>query len=207
MFIDTHSHLYLGELQHHIPEAISHLRESNFSHTIQIATSIEASQTCINLAHEYGIVKATVGIHPCEAQDIPVEKIPEQLATLENMIQTESDVIVWFGEIGFDHYHLSKNPEEAQVQKTRQIAWFHAQAELAQKYDQLSSFLSCLSIPGLTASKDSRFGILPSYPTLHQNANKLGNISISEYGASFFFERYFTISLISTYDERFSILR
>ena len=94
MFIDTHSHLYLGELQQHIPEAISHLRESNFSHTIQIATSIEASQTCINLAHEYDIVRATVGFHPCEAQDIPVEKIPEQIATLENMIQTEKDVIV-----------------------------------------------------------------------------------------------------------------
>ncbi len=147
MFIDTHSHLYLGELQQHIPEAISHLRESNFSHTIQIATSVEASQTCINLAHEYDIVRATVGIHPCEAQDIPVEKIPEQLATLEKMIIDNRNVttqnwklktenfVVWFGEIGFDHYHLSKNPEEAQAQKARQVTWFHAQAELAEKYD------------------------------------------------------------------------
>ncbi len=36
MFIDTHSHLYLGELQNHIPEAIEHLKNENFSHTIQI---------------------------------------------------------------------------------------------------------------------------------------------------------------------------
>lgn len=140
MLIDTHSHLYLGELQHHIPEAISHLREKNFSHTIQIATSVEASQTCINLAHEYDIVKATVGIHPCEAQDIPAEKIPEQIATLKNMIihdrnSSIQNFVVWFGEIGFDHYHLSKNPKEAEVQKARQVEWFHAQAQLAQKYD------------------------------------------------------------------------
>lgn len=94
MFIDTHSHLYLGELKDHIPEAISHLREGHFSHSIQIATSVEASQICINLAHEYDIVRATVGIHPCEAQDIPVEKIPEQIAALEKMIQDESDSIV-----------------------------------------------------------------------------------------------------------------
>lgn len=135
MFIDTHSHLYLGELQHHIPEAIAHLREKNFSHTIQIGTSVETSQTCINLAHTYDIVRATVGIHPCEAQDIPVEKIPEQIATLEKIIQEEKNVVVWFGEIGFDHYHLSRDPNEAEIQKSRQAEWFHAQAKLAQKYN------------------------------------------------------------------------
>jgi TatD DNase family protein len=89
MFIDTHSHLYLGELQNHISEAIQHLRENNFSHTIQIGTSIETSRTCIELAKKYDIVRATVGIHPCEAQDIPVEKIPEQIHLLEQMIQGE----------------------------------------------------------------------------------------------------------------------
>ena len=94
MFIDTHSHLYLGELQHHIPNAIGHLREKNFSHSIQIGTSVETSQACINLAHTYDIVRATVGIHPCEAQDIPVEKIPEQIAALEKMIQEEKNVVV-----------------------------------------------------------------------------------------------------------------
>lgn len=51
------------------------------------------------------------------------------------MIQSEKNVIVGFGEIGFDHYHLSKNPEEAHIQKSRQIEWFHAQAKLAQKYN------------------------------------------------------------------------
>lgn len=39
------------------------------------------------------------------------------------------------GEIGFDHYHLSTNPEEAKKQISRQISWFHAQADLAKKYN------------------------------------------------------------------------
>ena len=60
MFIDTHSHLYLGELANHIPEAIEHLRNANFTHTIQIGTSVETSQTCIDLARQYDIVRATV---------------------------------------------------------------------------------------------------------------------------------------------------
>jgi TatD DNase family protein len=135
MFIDTHSHLYLGELQNHIPEAIKNLREANFSHTIQIGTSVESSHTCIELAHTYDIVRATVGIHPCEAQDIPIEKIPEQIAELEKMIQNEEKYIAGFWEIGFDYYHLSKNPEEAENQKWRQFEWFHAQAALAKKYN------------------------------------------------------------------------
>jgi TatD DNase family protein len=134
MFIDTHSHLYLGELQNHIPEAIEHLRNENFSHTIQIGTSLETSTTCIELAATYDIVRATVGIHPCEAQDIPVEEIPEQMNTLEKMIQ-DNTTVVGLGEIGFDHYHLSRDADEAEKQKTRQIEWFRAQAEIAKKYD------------------------------------------------------------------------
>lgn len=93
MFIDTHSHLYLGELQNHIPEAIQNLRNENFSHIIQIGTSLETSQICIDLSQRYDIVKATVGIHPCEAQDIETEKIPEQMKILEKMIQENTSVV------------------------------------------------------------------------------------------------------------------
>jgi TatD DNase family protein len=79
-------------------------------------------------------VRATVGIHPCEAQDIDIAKIPEQIAVLEQMIQSEN-IIVGIGEIGFDHYHLSSDKEEAARQKERQIHWFHAQVKLAIKYN------------------------------------------------------------------------
>jgi TatD DNase family protein len=134
MFIDTHSHLYLGELQHHIPEAIQNLRNENFSHSIQIGTSLETSQTCIELAQKYDIIRATVGVHPCEAQDIDTAEIPRQMEMLEKMIQ-ENTKIVGLWEIGFDHYHLSRDEIEAQKQKERQIEWFHAQAEIAKKYN------------------------------------------------------------------------
>lgn len=64
-----------------------------------------------------------------------MEEIPKQIAQLEEMIQKEKTYIVGFGEIGFDHYHLSRNTEEAELQKSRQLKWFHAQAILAKKYD------------------------------------------------------------------------
>ena len=158
MFIDTHSHLYLGELQNHIPEALRHLKEKNFSHTIQIGTSIESSRTCINLAHQYPIIRATVGIHPCEAQDIPVEQIPEQIAELERMIQNEKKYVVGLGEIGFDHYHLSSDAETAEIQKQRQIQWFHTQADLAKKYD-LPVVIHTRNCPQITLSELKASGL------------------------------------------------
>lgn len=136
MFIDTHSHLYLGKLAQNIPEAIEHLKDNNFSHSIQIGTSLESSHICINLAKQYSILKTTIWIHPCEAQDIDVEKIPEAILELEQMILWENrQYIVGIGEIGFDEYHLSQDKPEAELQKIRQKYWFEAQAELAIKYN------------------------------------------------------------------------
>lgn len=93
MFIDTHSHLYLGDLQNHIPEAIQNLKNENFSHSIQIGTSLETSQTCIELSQKYDIIRATVGIHPCEAQDIDTAEIPRQMEMLEKMIQENTEIV------------------------------------------------------------------------------------------------------------------
>lgn len=135
MFIDTHSHLFLWELAHHISEAVEHLKANNFSHSIQIGTSVQSSKTCIELAQKYNILRATIWIHPCEAQDISVEEIPTQIEELENLIKNHRSEIVWFGEIGFDYYHLSSTPEEAEKQKARQFEWFHAQVKIAMKYD------------------------------------------------------------------------
>jgi len=136
MFIDTHSHLFLGNLKDVIPETIRHLQEADFSHSIQVGTSLEASHTCIELAKIYPIIRATIWIHPCEAQNIGEEKIPEYMWELEKILLSEDiKYIVGIGEIGFDEYHLSQDPEEAERQKTRQKLWFTAQAALALKYD------------------------------------------------------------------------
>lgn len=134
------------------------MRENNFSHTIQIGTSVETSQICIDLAHTYDIIRATVGIHPYEAQDIPVEKIPEQIAILEKMIEGEKQSISGFGEIGFDHYHLSRNPKESEIQKVRQIEWFHAQVQLAQKHN-LPVIIHTRNCPQITFTELQKSGL------------------------------------------------
>lgn len=164
MFIDTHSHLYLGRLAKNIPEAIENLRENNFSHTIQIGTSVETSKTCLNLAKEYEIVRATVWIHPCEAQDMSETRISEEIEKLESLILTTrknpetAHHLVGLGEIGFDEYHLSDDLEEAEKQKIRQNLWFHAQADLAKKYD-LPVVIHTRNCPGKTLEELTKSGL------------------------------------------------
>ena len=72
-FIETHSHLYLGRLKDSIPEAVDLMQRSGATDSIQIATNLEKCQTVIDLAYQYDMVHATIGIHPCEAQDLPIE--------------------------------------------------------------------------------------------------------------------------------------
>lgn len=157
MFIDTHSHLYLGKLAQNIPEAITHLQENNFSHSIQIGTSLNTSQTCIDLAQQHPMLRATIGIHPCEAQDIDIAEIPQAISELEKMLLSDDrQYIVGIGEIGFDEYHLSQDTSEAEIQKVRQKYWFEAQAKLALQYN-LPVVIHTRSCPEKTfeALKDS----------------------------------------------------
>jgi Tat protein secretion system quality control protein TatD with DNase activity len=80
MFIDTHSHLYLGELQHHIPEAIQTSQRMAIFLTSYPDWDQSRNVSDVHRAwlKEYDIIRATVGVHPCEAQDIDtVEEIHE----------------------------------------------------------------------------------------------------------------------------------
>lgn len=72
-FVETHSHMYLGRLAGNEDETIDLLQRSGATHSIQVATNISNSQTVIDLAYQYDMIRATVGIHPCEAQGLPVE--------------------------------------------------------------------------------------------------------------------------------------
>lgn len=133
MFIDTHSHLYFKELQDHIPEILSQMEKDAVSYAIQVGTTIETSQYCVDLAKKYSTLRATVWIHPCEAQDMPIEEIPSTIQMLEKFL-IENTSIVWIGEIGLDYYHLSNDSQEKEKQKIAQDLWFWAQLELAKRH-------------------------------------------------------------------------
>ncbi|MDQ5940808.1 MAG: TatD DNase family protein [Candidatus Dependentiae bacterium] len=138
MMIDTHCHLNImadkkpEELlrSEHFPAIEQFLREaaaSNLSYLITVGTSIPESQNCVALAERYQlppIVKATIGVHPCDITQ-PIEEIIRELEAI--ISSPAGKCVVAIGEIGLDYYHQPYDKElQAQV--------FIAQLELAKKH-------------------------------------------------------------------------
>ncbi len=79
----------------------------------------------MELAENFPNIRATVGIHPCDAEEAP-DDVVEQLRRL-----AQSPRVAALGEIGLDYHHLPENPAEVPANKKRQAELFRRQLELA----------------------------------------------------------------------------
>ena len=89
-----------------------------------IGSSIRTSENSVALAEEFPFVIAAVGIHPEDAQEIPVHETDRALARIEELARHEK--VRAIGEIGYE-YHWEP------VDKERQKFFFDAQMEIARR--------------------------------------------------------------------------
>ncbi len=98
---------------------------------ITVGTGLKDWQPYFDLAAQFpGRIDWTVGIHPCsvdETWEDTVKVIPSYFAT--------DPLPVALGEIGLDHFHLPKYPDEAAELKAMQAAAFRTQLSLAYQLD------------------------------------------------------------------------
>lgn len=139
MFIDTHCHLDMivkKEFDTHIDahqmrlvaDVIDEAREHQVEKIITIGTSLIGSANAIAMAKQYPGVYATVGIHPCDAQELGAPGIITMNDTMHRWLkEKEKHKIVAIGEIGLDFYHKPFN-------RRLQEDFFKAQLELAVVY-------------------------------------------------------------------------
>ncbi len=121
--IDTHAHLdepsLVGELQSLLKAA----QENRLSRIITIGTTLESSQKSLQLAREYPIIAAAVGIHP----NYSSEATDRQWAEIVELAKEPHVVAV--GETGLDRYW-----DYAPIDK--QIDYFHRHIELSRELDK-----------------------------------------------------------------------
>lgn len=120
---DSHAHYddeAFAQDRHTIIQLLQHQGVCNI---INVGANIERSKDSIALAAQYPFIYASVGIHPGDVKDAPVDYI-EQLETL-----VQQPKVVAVGEIGLDYYYEDNAPRDVQ------IAFFEAQLQLANKYD------------------------------------------------------------------------
>jgi len=115
MLIDTHAHLDFSEYDPDRDQVVKRAKESGVEIIINIGSSLEGSRGSVELAAKYENIYAVVGVHPHEAQDVPVDvaQIIKDLAKKKK--------VVAIGEIGLD-YFKNFSPADQQRELFRKLA-------------------------------------------------------------------------------------
>lgn len=131
MLIDTHCHLEKAFRKGEGEATLARMEEAGVGRCITIGTSARDWEGYYALAsRERGRVDWTVGIHPADAGD----DWEDQIKTIPTYFATAPEPVA-LGEIGLDHFHLPKYPDEAAEVKQRQERAFASQLGLAFQLD------------------------------------------------------------------------
>lgn len=122
MMIDSHAHYNASAFDEDRDAILRSLPNSGVDAVINIGDNLEASRTCLEMAHDYPFLYAAVGVHPESAEEVT----SDALRKLEEMLSDEKAVAL--GEIGLD-YHYDDVPREVQRRA------FRMQLVLAKRLD------------------------------------------------------------------------
>ncbi len=127
MLIDSHCHLEQFHRKGCFEEILQSAEVAGVGKLITIGTSTRDWDLYRQLASRYpDRIAYTVGLHPTDVED----DWEEQLDQLQEFFKSDLPP-VGIGEIGLDHFHLPKSPQEAGVVKERQVIVFKRQLKLA----------------------------------------------------------------------------
>lgn len=146
MLIDTHCHLDFPDFDPDRELVLKNAVSAGVEAVINVASSLEGSRRAVSLAGSGPGVYASVGVHPHDAKDCPVEAWPE----IEALAVRER--VVAIGEVGLDFYRNLSEP-------VRQVEVFKSFISLAQR----------IKLPLIVHSRlaqDQTLAILREYPGL-----------------------------------------
>ena len=118
MLIDTHCHLDFEDFDRDRDEVIDRAKSAGVGAIINVASSIEGTRRSIELARQYDIVYASIGVHPHEAKTV-TDKVIDEFRDLASgrahlSVPYNSKKVVAVGEVGLDYYrNLSPKDEQA----------------------------------------------------------------------------------------------
>jgi len=124
MLIDTHAHLDFNDFSQDISLVIERARGADVTHIISVGVDLASSHKCIEIAHNYANVYASVGIHPHDASKV---KGNEFIQTIRELIH--KDKVIALGEIGLDYYR-NLSPAEEQKDLFRTFLELHKESGL-----------------------------------------------------------------------------
>ena len=121
MIFDTHAHYDDVQFDSDREELLSSMPDLGVTTIVNVSSTLESCEKCVEFARKYPYVYAAVGVHPDEVGALNEETFAEMEALLDN------DRVVAVGEIGLDYYWDNESHE---LQKK----WFVRQLELARQH-------------------------------------------------------------------------
>lgn len=134
MIFETHAHYDDEQFAGDRGELLAQLPSLGIRKVIDVASTIDSIDQCVELAHTYDHVYAAVGVHPSELTGMDESVIDH----MRELVAWEKTVAI--GEIGLDYY-WEKHADEQQNQRD----WFVRQMELARE----------VSLPVIIHSRDA----------------------------------------------------
>uniref|UniRef100_A0A7V4KCA7 TatD family deoxyribonuclease n=2 Tax=Fervidobacterium pennivorans TaxID=93466 RepID=A0A7V4KCA7_FERPE len=108
--VDTHAHLHMPHFKSDFQDVLE--RTSRLRFVLNVSTSLNDIQPCIDIAKNLGNTYVAIGIHPHDSKDA-FKTGTEYLDTLEKTA-TKVNRVIAIGEIGLDYY---RNLSPVDVQK------------------------------------------------------------------------------------------
>jgi len=140
--IDSHIHLSDPEYDSDIPYIINYMKKMHIK-ACCVSEDLTTSKKTLELATKNNLILPFLGIHPGKAN--------ENLDSVEELINHNSENIAGIGEIGLDSTYVSSDEEFKQ-----QITLFQKQLSLAEKLNKPISIHSRKTL-------DKIYEIIPSY--------------------------------------------
>ena len=129
-YFDSHAHYYderfSEELESGVDTLIGTLLSENVSYIINVGTDPTTSRAAAEQAKRYKNMYTAIGIHPSDTR-FPSD-MDAELLDIEELILDKTNKCVCLGEIGLDYHYPDTDKE-------KQMRYFLAQMELAQKLD------------------------------------------------------------------------
>lgn len=122
--IDSHCHLDMDSYSGDLDDVLKRARQYGVHSIITIGIDEISSIAAVKLAHDYPFIKATVGIHPHDVEQIDTDTYTR----LQKLVQENREQVVAYGEIGLD-YVKNYSP------KSTQLRAFEEQLSLAKELD------------------------------------------------------------------------
>ncbi len=133
MFVDTHCHLTFPEFDPDRAMVLGNAKKAGVKQFICPGVDALSSEQVVSLAEKNpGVLFASIGFHPYEAEHVSPTEAVETLTQLLATKHSHSSIVA-IGEIGLD-YHLYKG-EEALGKKQNQKILFEEQLQLALTHD------------------------------------------------------------------------